>query len=312
MISVFDTSIANYNLGNEIIMDAVNQELDSIFQDEMIIKLPTEDIKNKARSYNCQSKLTFVGGTNLLNSNLLKYRQWDLTPRNAIFLKRCILMGCGWFQYETINITNYSKWALNRILSKEYIHSVRDEYTKNKLTSIGITSINTGCPTLWKLDEKLQKINGRAKSADCVVTFTDYNQNPERDLKIFNILKQNYDNLFLFPQGSGDLEYLSNLGILNEFKLIPPRITHFNNLLDAGLDYVGTRLHAGIRALQKDQRSLIIGIDNRAIEMNNDFNIPVVKQEDINALHQLINKPFNTILNLPKDNIELWKKQFLT
>ena len=48
-----------------------------------------------------------------------------------------------------------------------------------------------------------------------------------------------------------------------------PTLEAFDNLLESeiDLDYIGTRLHAGIRAIQKKRRSIIIGVDNRALEM---------------------------------------------
>jgi len=310
MISVFDTSIASYNSGNQIIMDSVLKEIDNLFPQDSIIRIPTEDISTNARRYNSNSLMTFVGGTNILNTNIRQYRQWDLTLHNLLILKRCVLMGCGWFQYEERKITKYTKWAYNRILSQEYIHSVRDSYTKEKQESIGIKSINTGCPTLWRLDENLKEINNHTKTENCILTFTDYNQNPQRDLEIFNILKHKYSIIYFFPQGTGDTSYLEKLGIANNVKIINPRLYEFNRILSCGTDYIGTRLHAGIRAMQLGQRSFIVGIDNRALEMARDFKLPVLTQDDISQLSDWITGNYNIRLNLPTTNIEEWRLQF--
>lgn len=42
-ISVLDSSIAAYNVGNRIIMDAVNEHLAEMFPNDFIIPLPMED-----------------------------------------------------------------------------------------------------------------------------------------------------------------------------------------------------------------------------------------------------------------------------
>lgn len=310
MISVFDTSIAAYNSGNQIIMDSVLKELDDLFPYESILRLPVEDIGTNARRYSCNSIMTFVGGTNILNGDIRKYRQWDLNLHNIALLKECILMGCGWFQYESQIPTRYTKWALSRVLSNTYIHSVRDEYTKTKLSSIGINAINTGCVTLWRIDPELKAIKGRSKSKDCVMALTDYNQNPQRDLKLFDIAKSNYSNIYLFVQGTGDIEYAKKLNIMESLIILRPRLTEFNRVLLEGMDYIGTRLHAGIRALQLNQRSIILGIDNRAKEMARDFNLPVVDEAQLEDLENIINSNYNYTLNIPLSNIRNWKAQF--
>ena len=40
------------------------------------------------------------------------------------------------------------------------------------------------------------------------------------------------------------------------------------------------------------RRSIIIGIDNRATELNRDLNLPVVNQENISNLSKIINSNF--------------------
>lgn len=70
VISVFDTSIAAYNIGNHIIMDAVKSEVMELFPDSFVLSLPVEDIKTNARRYNAISEISFVGGTNILNGDI--------------------------------------------------------------------------------------------------------------------------------------------------------------------------------------------------------------------------------------------------
>jgi hypothetical protein len=40
VISVLDTSIASYNLGNDIIMDAINSLVKDLFKKDFVYKLP--------------------------------------------------------------------------------------------------------------------------------------------------------------------------------------------------------------------------------------------------------------------------------
>ena len=315
IISVFDTSVANYNIGNEIIMDAVVENLDAMFPDDFLIRLPVEDIGRRSRSYNRRSMYSFVGGTNILNCNVRKYSQWSLNFHNALILRRMILMGCGWWRYEDSSMTKYTKWALKKVLSKEIVHSVRDTYTLNKceseLGNLGFRFLNTGCPTLWSLNENIITSIPRDKGDKVVFTITDYSPNVERDKKMVLQLKDMYKQVYFFPQGTGDMSYLSSICNLNELELIRPRLEEFNAILDLGCDYVGTRLHAGIRALQRSARSFIIGIDNRALEMKADFSLPVVPQEKIDKLSDIISTPYRLDLSIPWENIREWKRQFI-
>lgn len=313
-IAIFDPSVSTYNLGNEIIMNAVNSQLNELFENEFIIRLPIEDIGTKARSWNTRSRYTFVGGTNVLNGDIWRYRQWDLTLHNIIILRRLVLMGCGWFQYESKKPTNYTKWALSKILDKNIIHSVRDSYTLKKCESMGLKDvkfINTGCPTLWNLNPEIIKKISPQKSNSVIFTLTDYNRKPDRDRKIASQLLSNYNTVFFFPQGTGDISYVRNLDIGGNITILKPRISELDKILITGADYIGTRLHAGIRALQSSARSFIIGIDNRAREMKKDFNLPVIEETEIGLLDSIINKDYLLSLNIPWSNIKIWKEQFI-
>ena len=311
LISLFDTSIASYNIGNQIIMDAVRLELKDLFPESFFINLPVQDIKTNARKYNALSSLSFVGGTNILNSDIRTYRQWDLTFHNIYRLSNIILMGCGWFQYENKSITPYTRWAFNRILSSHHVHSVRDNYTKRKLESIGIPSVNTGCPTLWRITPNITDKISSQKKDEVVITLTDYNRKEQRDRSIIDLCIKKYSKVYLFPQGTGDIDYVKRLGYANELTILRPDLVTFNFLLETGnVDYIGTRLHAGIRAIQKSTRTFIIGIDNRATEMSRDFNLPVIPEDKLFQLDKTIEKDYSLSLSIPHHEINLWKEQF--
>ena len=313
LISVLDSSIAAYNIGNRIIMEAVLEHLTEIFPYDFIISLPMEDIKRNARRYAELSAITFVGGTNVLNCDIYHYRQWDLDFHNIIRLKRFVLMGTGWWKYENQAITRYTQWAFNRILSHDYIHSVRDSYTQNRLNEIGIKSINTVCPTLWRITpEIVSDINNKTKAKEVIVTITDYDKNYKRDQLLIDSCCRCYDKVYVFIQGTGDYDYINSIGTWENIEYIPPQIHKYDALLERKkVDYIGTRLHAGIRALQKGIRSYIISIDNRSKEMARDFGLPTLETEKLNDLDKIIESPYHITLNIPYDNIKKWKSQFL-
>src|SRR5260221_177992 len=137
-LCLLDTAIVSRNTGDQVIMEAVRNELLKIFPKDLYVNVPTHDFLN-IFSYHLLSKcdLKFVGGSNLLNSNMPFFNQWIITPLDILFMKEPILMGAGWWQYQgKPNI--YTSFLYKNILSKKHIHAVRDEYTKKQLESIGM------------------------------------------------------------------------------------------------------------------------------------------------------------------------------
>jgi predicted transcriptional regulator len=78
------------------------------------------------------------------------------------------------------------------------------------------------------------------------------------------------------------------------------------------LTYIGTRLHAGIKCLEQNHKSIIIAIDNRAIEIAKDTNLPICLRQDYTVLLEWLEgkNVFNNQLNIPEKEIALWKNQF--
>jgi len=315
-ILLFDTSICTDNLGDYLIMESIKIELRKFFPDDFFINIPTHDKVGKNSINKIKiSDFKFVCGTNLLSSNMNSYSQWKINIWYSRFITNVILIGVGWWQYQ--NSPNfYTRILLNRIMNKKYLHSVRDNYTVDKLKEIGIRNvINTGCPTLWNLNNKHCSLIPNKKSDNVLFTLTDYNKNYKRDLEFIKILESNYDRIYFWPQGLNDYEYLSAIlkSCKNNIVYISPNIKGLDRLLSSEieLDYIGTRLHAGIRALQYKRRTIIIGIDNRAVELARDFNLPVIKREEINCLSDRINSSFKTNIYLPTENINNWRNQFI-
>lgn len=321
-IAVYDTFCGSLNSGDAIIMDAVMGVLDELFPQLHKISYPTHYPLSlgSVRRIKRGSSFVFVGGTNLLSSyvNVRPGKNpWCVSYLESLILnKKIILFGCGWHSYMRCP-TLAARLFYRSILSREYIHSVRDSYSENMLRKAGISNVlNTGCPTMWGLSEKHCQGIPSQKARNVLFTLTDYSRSPKEDIKFINLLKSTYEKAYFWIQGTGDLAYLSSLWgpqVKNDFEILNPNIASLDHILKSSLslDYVGTRLHAGIRALQMKRRAIIIGVDNRAIEKKRDFGLEVVDRTDFGRLSFLINENFSTKIKLKNENISHWKAQFL-
>lgn len=314
IITVLDTSVCTENLGDFVIMDAVRGQLSDVFPTAMFLHTTTHD-KISRPSYNLvkKSHFSFVGGTNLLSSNMNRYNQWKVGVKDSFFLKDIVLMGVGWWQYQK-EPNRYTAFILNSILHRTILHSVRDSFTEKMMRAAGFGNvINTGCPTMWKLDKRHCADIPQRKGDKAVTTLTDYRKDPVSDLAFIKILKKMYKKVFIWPQGSGDLSYIEKLGVGSVCDVIAPNIEAYDEILDReySVDYVGTRLHAGVRALQKKRRSIILGVDNRAFEKSSDFNIQVCSRENTEEIAYTVERDFVTDIKLPTENIRRWKSQFV-
>ena len=74
-----------------------------------------------------------------------------------------------------------SKVFLRNLLASKMIHSVRDEYTKEKLLKIVIKNVlNTSYPSTWNLTESHCNKILKTKSDAVVFTLTDYSHGYSR------------------------------------------------------------------------------------------------------------------------------------
>lgn len=322
MITIYDTATGSSNIGDYIIMEAAKKELNDIFTNETFDHFATHEVLTREEMNRAWiNSLAFVCGTNLLRASWrfkAEKNQWSMSFFDSFKMQPVILLGVGWNNYRKKTKLR-AKIFYKNALRKDMLHSVRDNYTKEKLASCGIHNvINTGCPTLWSLDDNHLSTIPRVKSGAVVFTLTDYRKDIDLDRKIINILKKQYEYVYFWPQGSKDTNYLiEELGSggdteINDILILEESLAAFDTLLQNDeVDYVGTRLHAGIRALQKSKRSIIIGVDNRAIEMQKDINLPVVRRERLEQLDRLIEEEWQPRLNIPWREIKEWKAQFL-
>lgn len=311
-ITIFDTSSVTENLGDFIVMDYCNRILDSVFINDFLIRVPThERISKVTYRYVTKSKYKIVCGTNLLTGMMHKYNQWKLKMIDTKYIRDVCLFGVGWRKYgEEPDL--YSKMLWNRVLSHSLYHSVRDSYTEIKMREMGFENVlNTGCPTMWGLTKELCSSVPTKKSSDVIMTTTRYNRCKEHDESMLQILLQQYNKVYYWVQSIEDYQYVLSLKHGNSVIIIPPKLAALDTVLSRDVDYCGTRLHAGIRALNHKKRTIIIATDNRAIEIAKDTGLPICKREEISEkLESMILEEWETKINLPWNNIDIWLSQF--
>jgi polysaccharide pyruvyl transferase WcaK-like protein len=311
----FDTSLGTDNLGDNIIMHYCNRILDEMFPEHRSIRIgthrmPTEEQERAVK----QTKYKFVCGTNLLTSQIEHHWRWILPDglRRKMNYRNVILMGVGWGDYQDA-CTDYSRMIYRAMLSPCVLHSVRDQYTLEKLNQAGFRNVlNTGCPTTWALTPEFCREIPMQKAKEVVTTITDYRRDPEHDNEMLAILSRNYDRVHLWLQGRHDEEYLQTLEIPANLITIPASLEAYEEVLRrGGVDYVGTRLHAGIHALNHKIRSIILAVDNRATEMGRDVNLPVIQRSAVGEeLENRINSVFASQIRINQENIARFQAQF--
>jgi polysaccharide pyruvyl transferase WcaK-like protein len=310
-ITILDTAIASTNLGDQIIMDAVRRHLGALFPDDFAYSVASHDYMGaKGRGLVRGSDFAIASGTNLLSGRMWFRAPWKLGLRDALTVNNVILMGCGWYQYQR-GADPYSSWLLRRVLSKDHLHAVRDSYSLKGLARMGITNVvNTSCPTLWDLSPEITGRLPKTLAREVVTTVNTYIKDVEADRKLLQVLAARYDRVHLWVQTHQDWDYAQ--GLLPGIVPLAPSLVAFDRLLEEhpSLDYVGNRLHGGIRALQKGRRAIIIEVDNRATEMGRDFGLPTVARTDFGRMDAMIAGPLAIAVNPPVEAIARWQGQF--
>lgn len=309
---LLDTSMDSDNCGDEIIMENCLLQLSGCMDTKDLTHVPTHRYPTEDETELLEaSSRKILCGTNILSGHIRSYGLWKLGTEVAPY-RETLLMGIG-FDSTNASFDNYTKQLLHTILTKKGIHSVRDSFSEQKLKAMGITNVlNTGCPTMWNLTPEHCATIPAQKARKVICTLTDYCRDEVNDKAMLDILLESYENVYLWLQGRDDLAYLKKLGYTDKVTLIPGTLADYDDVLTQDdLDYVGTRLHAGIRALSKGHRSLIISIDNRAECIGADTGLPILKREDVPiALKGYVEQSSELRIKLPWENILRWKEQF--
>ena len=309
---LLDTSMDSDNAGDGIIMENCLRQLSDCIDVTNLGHVPTHRVPTgKEKQQLCAAGRKILCGTNILSGRMRHYGLWKLGSDVSAYCET-ILLGVG-FDSKDMTFDSYTKQLLRTILSTKGIHSVRDSFSERKLKAMGITNVlNTGCPTMWNLTPEHCAAIPTEKAANVICTLTDYCRDAANDKAMLDILLENYEKVWLWLQGRNDLAYIRELGYEDKVELVESSLESYDAVLAIDdLDYVGTRLHAGIRALSKGRRSLIISIDNRAECISADTGLPVIHRENVPAaLKRWITGNAGTNINLPWDHIQTFKNQF--
>ena len=321
-VILFDPSIRSLNKGDEIIMRSAERELEKagLLQNSYVIHSATHapivtfyqnTRKNPRMKFYDDAKYKFICGSNLLWKNMLKPRPvFNVNLWNCMPYENSILLGVGVGQAD--NSPNlYTKKLYEKILSKDMVHSTRDKAAAEFLTSLGYKAINTGCPTMWRFTEEFCSDIPKEKADSVVFTLTDYGRENEWDQKLIQILKREYKKVYFWIQGAFDMEYFGSLSQTDGITVIPPTVDEYARILDQEeVDYVGTRLHAGLFAMQHKKRSIIIAIDNRVRDLHAAYDLHVIERHSLEQLPEMVNTSLSTKVNIHSENIRQWLSQF--
>ena len=130
---------------------------------------------------------------------------------------------------------------------------------------------------------------------------------------MIDILKKNYEDVYYWPQGYNDMLYFNTLSNIQDIKVLGGNLEAYTDFLDnANTDYVGTRLHGGIFAMQHYKRTIIISVDERAMEMDKTHNLKCICRDKLNdLLEEQINSSWSTEIKINQKEINNWKEQFI-
>ncbi len=317
---IFNTACGSQNVGDYIIYDSIKREIKDIITNDFLVEYATHTPishwyqntnKNPLYRYCQEAQYKFIAGTNILQYHMMRpWANWNVNICNCAPYKNSILIGAG-INPNRPAMDTYTKHLYRKILSKEYVHSTRDEKTKQVLESLGLRAINTGCATTWCLTKEHCAKIPTVKAKNTIFTLTDYKKDPIQDQLLINILLENYDNVAYWVQGAEDFSYLKSLKNTERITIIPPHLAAYQHALaDGNVDYVGTRLHAGIFAMQNLVRSVIISIDNRTRDMKKSYSLNTIERRDIHNLDKILKSNIVTNININEKGIKAWKGQF--
>jgi len=312
----------SFNLGDSIIGRHCQVIIRSLFPQHDLVKIPLHVPLSSADLRRIrQADFAFVGGSNVLKSRRGKDPRLTVKPRwRALFPPRLelILLGMGWATADAF-VSPAQRLYYRSILSHTLRHSLRDASALANLQRIGFESaLHTGCPTLWELKESSLNLKFDAARPDAVLTLAGHHPQRERDEALVRaVLEHTPGKIFFFAQHEEDAHCLRSLDAFKRnsahFELLPPSIDAYLELLKSAgrLNYIGTRLHGGIEALNHGLPTLIVAIDHRAREMRRGSGLPVIERSDAEGLARW----FRGDLDMPpirvaREAIHGWRSQF--
>lgn len=302
-IALITPSISSLNLGDQVVHCYIEKIISEIFTDAFLINLPAYNSFDERSKYIMDKcDLAFFCGTAPLRNSLAEHWVFE----NGDYDNKVILLGCGWNRDEPDQIHYETKLKYNSALSIKYVHSVRDDYTVDKLSTVQIKTSNTSCPTMWSLPSiAIQSF----KSENVLLTLNSVRGNYYNDRMLCETICKNYKTIYFLPQSPFDGDYIKSMNI--PFNKLAPTMSNFNKFIsNSTFDYIGHRLHGGVHCLNSGKRSFIIGIDNRATEISRKTGLPVLEYGNLELLEEKINSTDEISIEQPSEKINEWKLQF--
>lgn len=319
-IALFNTIVGSGNIGDQIIMDSLISAIPTLFENSFTVQFATHlhnfgltSYKNNPKvdfSNSCDYK--FIIGTDLLSARIAKtFYQWPIGPISSKLYENTILVGVG-TTYESLLPSLYSKLIYNKILRKDIIHSVRDEFSARFLSSMGFKVLNTGCPSIWRFTPSFCESINPEKQKNVIISLSGNRvlRNPEADKQLLFQINKLYECKYFWIQTIHDEKYLNSLMPDHNYTVLYS-LKKFSEVCENGtVDYIGTRLHGGIFALQHRVRAFIIAVDHRAIGFRDSFNLNVLERKQISELPEIVLKDSPVQIKINIDAIAEWCSQF--
>lgn len=311
------------NAGDCIIYSSVERLMLELFPEKEIVRISAHQLWGaKEKELIRNATYCFAAGSNMLTSDIRNFHRFSPEKKKGFYLfpgvSGIILLGVGWYRYQPkpdLPTSIYYK----KILAKNFLHSVRDSYAVRQLSGIqSIHTCNTSCPTVWDLDTAFPNCFNPAYKYSLFTLNNNY-PDPESDNRLIRLIfEQDNGPAVFFPQVKLDLTYLESLDTFrqnkNRFLLLDDSYSAFLAFADnESFNYIGTRLHAGIAALQRRMPAMILAVDNRAAEIAGDIQLWVRHRTDFPAIENWICKSYlPPRLQLPAETIKNWKNQFIS
>ena len=279
-IHLLDTSIASTNIGDEIIVNSIKPLLYSNFPNAYFSSSSSHDgLGRHGRKRVKLADIVFLLGTNALSPTWRRYEKglWPIERKDISLLEnKVVLFGVG-AQDDSKRVNSRQKKHLSRLLSKNYLHSVRDEAAHQIVSDCGRRGLCTSCPTLWNMGGG---IFPPVQSNTVCFSLTHYRPDPI-DREFIYLLHEYYKELFFWPQQIEDIYYLNTLVNTEKINFIPPNLRAYETFLsETECDVIGSRLHGGIHAIKYGHRSIVIAVDNRARGIGYNTDLPVIERKD--------------------------------
>jgi polysaccharide pyruvyl transferase WcaK-like protein len=312
-VHLIDTSVASDNIGDEIIVAEARRALQPLLADAYVTTSSGHDgLGHYGRKLAHAADVVLVLGTNALNPDyqLRGHFIWALSRRDLPVLEgKVVLLGVG-ANRDFDRVSWRQRRLLRRLLSPRHLHSVRDATGKRLLDEVGVASVNTSCPTLWRYADAPPQLP-EAPAPEVCFTLTKHKPHAS-DAVLVAALRKVYPRLHFWPQQPRDLDYLHTLAPRLKLDIVAPNLAAYDALLAGrAIDVVGTRLHGCIRGLMHGRRVLAVAIDNRARDIGQETGLPVLPREAVEgALAQRLAGRIVTRLTVPRAPVEQFLAQF--